>query len=295
MTWSRRQFLAAGAVAGLSGAAVAIEPIKRTGKSHLRLSLAGYSFRDRLALKGGKQEMTLEDFADLAAGYNIDAIEPTAYYFADTSLGYMAKLKAYAWRLGLDISGTAVGNDFCHTESDKQKAQIEYVKDWTERASVLGAKTVRIFAGGLKKGDTPDKALARCVAAIEECCEHAEKYGVYLALENHGGLTAKADDMLGIIKAVKHPLFGVNFDTGNFHTEDPYGDLVKIAPYAVTVQIKTEIKPAGKPTEDADLKRLTDILRDAGYRGYIALEYEARENAKTAVPRALDALRKLMG
>src|SRR5205807_5127163 len=130
------------------------------------------------------------------ASMELDAIEPTAYYFADTSNAYMAKLKMRCSRLGLDISGTAVGNDFCHPEADKLKEQLKYVKEWTERASILGAKTVRIFAGSLKKGDTEQQAIPRCVAAIEEACEHAAKYGIYLALENHGGIVATAEQML---------------------------------------------------------------------------------------------------
>ena len=60
-------------------------------------------------------------------------------------------------------------------------------------------------------------------------------------------------------------------------------------------QIKTEVQPADKPKEPADLKRLTDILRAAGFRGYIALEYEAEEDPMKGVPKAVEALRKLMG
>jgi sugar phosphate isomerase/epimerase len=295
MTLSRRQFLATASLPLVASAVNAIEPIRRNGKPHIRLSIAAYSYRQYLDLKKKPQpDMTLEDFADLAASMELDAIEPTAYYFADTSNAYMAKLKKHCARLGLDISGTAVGNDFCHTESDKLKAQLKYVKEWTERASIMGAKTVRIFAGSLKKGDTEQQAVARCVAAIEEACEHAAKYGIYLALENHGGIVATAEQMLTIIKAVKSDHFGVNLDTANFHTADPYGDLAKIAPYAVTVQLKTEIHPKGENAEEADLKKLLDILRDANYRGYVALEYEAKEDPKTAVPKAIKALQKLV-
>src|SRR5207247_10757773 len=124
--------------------------------------------------------------------------------------------------------------------------------------------------------------------------DHAGKYGIYLALENHGGIVTTIDQMLTVVRAVKHDWFGVNFDTGNFHSADPYADLTQLAPYAVTVQIKTEIQ-RGKLKEDADLKRLTDILRSAGYRGYVALEYEAAEEPKSAIPRHIETLKKLMG
>jgi hydroxypyruvate isomerase len=106
--------------------------------------------------------------------------------------------------------------------------------------------------------------------------------------------------MMHLIKGVKHEFFGVNFDSGNFRTADPYGDLAKIAPYAVNAQIKTEIHPiksgATKPTtEEADLKRLVDILKAANYRGYVALEYEAKEDPIKAIPRHAAELRKLIG
>jgi sugar phosphate isomerase/epimerase len=300
MSLSRRQLfqssLAVGAGCWLAAPSRAIEPISRTGKPTIRLSLAAYSFRQLLDLKKKpKQEMTLHDFIDFAAGQPLDAVELTAYYFPETSSDYLAALKGHCTRLGLDVSGTAVGNDFCVADPEKLKAQIAMVKQWVEHTSRLGGKTIRIFAGNIPKGDTEEASRERCVASIQEACDYAAKYGIYLAIENHGGITATADQLLAIVKAVKHDYFGVNLDTGNFHTEDPYADLEKIAPYAVTTQIKTEVQPKGKPKEEADLKRLLDILRKTGYRGYVALEYEAAEDAKIAVPRHLETLRKLLG
>src|SRR6266542_4133422 len=159
----RRQFLRSGLAAGaglaLSASGLpAIEPIRRNGKSHLRLSLAAYSFRKYLDLKiKPKPPMTLDDFVDLAAALDLDAVEPTAYYFADTSPAYLARLKGRCSRLGLDISGTAVGNDFCHPDANKLKGQIASVKEWAERAAMLGAKTVRIFSCTVQKSDTEEK------------------------------------------------------------------------------------------------------------------------------------------
>jgi sugar phosphate isomerase/epimerase len=298
---SRRHFLqtalATGAGLTLAPASShAIEPIKRNGKSHIRLSIAGYSYRKYLDLKiKPKPPMTLDDFVDLAADMNLDAVEPTAYYFAETSQEYLAHLKGKCSRLGLDISGTAVGNNFCTSNPTKLREEIQSVKKWVEHAFALGAKTIRIFAGSVDKGDTEENARARCVEAIQEACDYAAKFGIILALENHGGIVATIDQMLPIVQAVKHDWFGVNWDTGNFRSDDPYADLTRLAPYAVTVQIKTEIQRTGKKKEEADLKRLIDILRAADYRGYVALEYEADEDPKTAVPRHIESLKKLMG
>jgi sugar phosphate isomerase/epimerase len=295
---TRRQFvpsaLAAATGLALTPAASAIEPVARPGKPHLRLSLAAYSFRKYLDLKRKPPAMTLDDFIDLSAGMDLDAVEFTQYYFPRTSPDYLAHLKGRCTRLGLDVSGTAVGNTFTLRDPDKLKEQIASVKKWAEHTARLGGKTMRIFAGNLGKDDTEEQARARCALAIQEACDHAAKYGVYLALENHGGIVTTIDQMLRLVQAVKHDWFGVNLDTGNFRSPDPYADLARLAPYAVVVQIKTEIRRAGMPTEEADLKRLVDILRSAGYRGYVALEYEAAADPKTAVPQAVAALKKLL-
>ncbi|HEY7330558.1 MAG TPA: sugar phosphate isomerase/epimerase family protein [Gemmataceae bacterium] len=302
---TRRQFLHSSLLTGTGLAlgatsAAAIEPISRSGPSHLRLSLAAYSYRQSLFdyQRKGKPKtrpaMTLDDFIDLAAGMDLDAVELTAYYFPEATPEYLAHLKGRCTRLGLDVSGTAVGNNFCVADADKLREQIASVKEWTEHSARLGAKTMRIFAGTVAKNDSEEKALPRCVAAIQEACDHAAKYGIYLALENHGGITSTVDQVLALVKAVKHDWFGINFDTGNFHTDDPYSDLEKLAPYAVTVQVKTEIQRRGMKKEDADLKRLIEMLRAVRYRGYVALEYEAAEDPSTAVPRHIEALKKLV-
>ena len=293
---TRRQFLTASLVAGAAlSRSRAIEPIRRPNGSLIKLSLAGYSFNKYMSLKGkAKPAMSLDDFADFAVGLGLGAIEPTAYYFPETTPQFLTRFRGRCTRLGLDISGTAIGNDFCKLDPAELKKQIASTKEWIENAALIGAKTIRIFAGNLAKGDTEEAARGRCVAAIQEACDHAAKYGIYLALENHGGIVATAEQMLAVVKAVQHDWFGVNFDTGNFRTEDPYADLAKIAPYAVVVQIKTEIHPQGKDKQPADLKRLLDILRAAHFRGYVALEYEAAEDPRTAVPKAIAELQKLI-
>ncbi len=289
---SRRQFLSAAGVAATTPV-WAIDPIKRpSDKPDLKLSLAAYSFRSALDLK--KPTMTLFDFIDLAATLPLDAVELTSYYFAETTDEYLRKLKTHAAGKRLAISGVPVGNNFCVTDPKKLREQIDLVKAWTERTAKLEAKTVRIFAGTLEKGDTLEAAQKRVVAAIEECCEVAAKLGVMLAMENHGGITATPEQLLALVKPVKSTALGVNIDTGNFKTPDPYDDLAKIAPYGVVCQVKTEVTPTGKKTEEADLKRVVNILKKANFHGYVALEYEAKEDPKVAVPKYVKELRAII-
>jgi sugar phosphate isomerase/epimerase len=293
---NRRQFfaatLASSSLAVLPSLMKAIDPIPRKGGPLLKLSIAAYSYRDFLTAKK-QPAMTMEDFVDLAAELGLPAVEPTSYYFKDTSPAYLASLKARCTRLGLDISGGAVGNKFTEADPAKLKDEIRKTKEWTERYSLLGAKTMRIFAGNAVKGEAEEQTRSRCIEAIQEVCDHASKHGVYMALENHGGIVSTAEQLLAIVKAVKHDWFGVNLDTGNFRSADPYADLEALAPFSVTVQVKTEIHRKGEKKEDADLRRIVAILRQAQYRGYVALEYEAAEDPRTAVPRHIKTLREL--
>jgi sugar phosphate isomerase/epimerase len=292
---NRRTFLGSLAAASLirPGAAAAIEPIKRNGPPHMKLSLAAYSFRSELA--GAKKKMTLDDFVDLASTYDLDAVEPTSYYFPDPPTPeYCRSLRRHAFLQGLAISGTAVRNTFTFPPGPQLDKEIDHVKRWVDLAAELHAPSIRIFAGDLQKGTSEADARRWCIDAISRACEHAATRGVILALENHGGIVSTPEQTLAIVREVKSDWFGVNLDTGNFHGADPYADLARLAPYAVVVQVKTEIS-SGKQRQPADLARLIKLLRDVNYRGFVALEYEADADPRQAVPKYLQQLRKLIG
>jgi sugar phosphate isomerase/epimerase len=301
---NRREFLQRSAIAlaglaALSGAptASAIESFKRAGKPQLRLSLAAYSFRQffkdsKDAKADAPRRIDMLGFINYCAEQNC-AAETTSYYFpASVTDEFLLKVKRQAFLRGVEISGTAVGNTFTHKPGPKRDAEIKSVKAWVDHAAVLGAPHIRVFAGA-PQGTTKEEAKKLCIEAMEECCEYAGTKGVFLGLENHGGIVAESADILEIVRAVKSPWCGINLDTGNFRTDDPYRDLELIAPYAVNVQWKAEVQPrAAKQKQTADLKRLVKILRDANYQGYVALEYEAEEDPWAAVPRLLGQMRE---
>jgi sugar phosphate isomerase/epimerase len=290
----RRSFLlsaVAGTAAFSQTSAHAIGPIARTGGHTFKLSMAAYSYRDLLQAKPPK--LTLIDFIDDCAKFGLDGTELTSYYMPQQPAAeYLRQLKSEAFRRGLDVSGTAVGNDFCFPPGEVHDRQIASVKRWIEYADMMDAPVIRIFAGTAKPEVSSDDSRRLAVEAIEECCRHAAKYGVFLALENHGGITAEADDVLDIVRAVESPWFGVNLDTGNFHTADVYGDLARLAPYSLNVQVKVSIQPAGKQSQPTDFARLAKILRDAGYRGYIVLEFEERGDPRTECRRYIEQMRE---
>jgi sugar phosphate isomerase/epimerase len=301
---NRREFMVATAASGIALATgqpirAAVIP-ERNGSPYMKLSLAGYSFNRFLKRRpapeeAAKAKMSLEDFIDFCAKMDLDGCEPTSYYFpAQVTYPYLQQIKHQAFRLGLDISGTAIGNDFCVPYGEQWDAQVRDARRWIEYAGALGAPAIRFFAGNVPKGDTEDAALERCVHGLNECLKYAPYHGVFVALENHGGITATPEQLLRIVENVTpSPWFGINFDSGNFRTDDPYRDLEKIAPYTVNAQIKVNIHKNGVE-EPADFGRIISILKDADYRGYVVLEYEGKEDPFEAIPGHLKRLRKLI-
>ncbi len=304
---TRREFLRAGAVVASAASLLpvvsrAMEPIARTGKPRHMLSLAAYSFRDFFkdsnSRKGAPPEKAIDlfDFVNFCGEHNC-AAEVTAYYFpSNITPEFLLRLKRHAFLRGVPISGSAVGNTFTGAVGPARDKQIADVKKWIDHAALLSAPHIRIFAGAPAKDMPKNEAMKLCIAAIEECCEYAGNKGVVLGLENHGGIVAEPADLLAIVQAVKSPWFGINLDTGNFHTEDPYADLARCARYAVNVQVKGVIRRRGqKEDEPTDMNRIGKLLRESGYQGYVAREYEMAESPWTAVPRLLEQLRAAIG
>jgi sugar phosphate isomerase/epimerase len=304
----RREFLSATAqtalavaTLGLGGREVArgIEPIKRPGPPRIRLSLAAYSFREFFAAnkkasrpKPADRQITMDDFVDYCADQGCDGAELTSYYFPEGfGPDYLLQLRRRAFLRSVAISGSAIANDFTKPKGPERDAQIALVRKWVDHCALLGAPHIRVFAGPAGKLD-PTAAKKNCIEALEEAGAYAGSRGIFLGLENHGGIVAEPADLLDIVRAVKSPWVGINLDTGNFHGDDPYAELAQCAPYAVNVQFKSQILRRGqKQKEPADLTRVVKLLRDANYQGYFALEYEAPEDPWEAVPELLKKMK----
>ena len=294
----RRRFLAGCTAAsaamlgsGLNARLGAIEPITRSGPASFKFSLAAYSYRGLLS--GNSPKLKLSDFIRDCALFGVDGTELTSYYFpAEVTEEYLEDIKGQCGRLQLEISGTAVRNDFGQTDDEARQKDIDWVKQWSVYAAAMGAPVIRIFAGHVKQGTDPAVAHKLMVQSMEECCEYSGKLGVKLALENHGGPTATPAGLLALVRDVKSPWFGVNLDTGNFHTEDPYGDMAKAAPYAINVQVKVVTSGPDKKKTPTDYGRIAKLLRDAGYQGYVVLEYEETGDPREECPKHLDQLRE---
>lgn len=289
----RRDFLRFGAFAAVAGAlgasADAAAPVERGKPPRIKLSCCAYSYRQFLS--GSDKTMTLEDFVETCAEMGLDGVELTTYYWESREPAYVNRLKRTCFLLGMDVSGTAVGNNFCVPPGAGRDKQVAAVKRWIDCAAELGAPVMRVFAGRAPRGVTEDEARGWVGQCLEECARHAAERGVMLALENHGGVTTTAEGLLAIVKQVESDWVGVNLDTGNFRSPDPYADIEKAAPYALNCHAKTNVHPVGRSASEADFGRIVDILRSVGYRGYISIEYEAREDPRTGVPKFAEKIR----
>lgn len=277
----RREFIAAVTLPLLATAAGAREPIKRTLPARLRPSLAAYSLREYFTLMRDKPQTPRSDgmvidcfgFIDYCVSLQCDAAEITSYFLPpQVSDSYLRELRQYAFLQGVTISGTAIGNDFTVDDPKKLQQQIDDTIGWIKKASVLGAPHIRIFAGTAQQlGESEEKMNAIC-AAVNECAKVAEEYGIFLGVENHGGIGA--DQLLHVMGRVDNSWVGINLDTGNFVSNDPYREMELCAPFAVNVQFKSSLKtPEGK-AYPADFDRIAGILQASKYRGFVALEYE---------------------
>ena len=252
----------------------------------MRLSCCAYSYRDLLT--AGR--MTLEGFLDTCRDLGFDGVELTQYYFPQEDAGYLAHVKREAFARGLDVAGTAVGGNFISADAEARAKQVAHVCDWLEKSARLGSPVLRVFAGGLPKGVAEETAAGWVREGLERCAEVGAQCGVVVALENHGGLTATADGVLALLEPFAGgPWVGLNLDFGNF-TGDIYEQYGRCAPLAVTTHAKVTVRQ-GEERKSVDYRRVVRILRDAGYRGYLSIEYEEPDDPVTGVDRFAAYLR----
>lgn len=261
-----------------------------TKESRFKMSLNAFSFNEPLT----DGSMTVEEMMEFSADIGFDAVDITAYYFKGypevPSDDYLHEIKRKAFRLGLDISGTGVRNDFTLADPEKRKAEVQLVKNWIEAASKLGAPVIRIFAGTkVPDGYSWNNVVAWMINDIEQCIEHGRKFGVVVAIQNHNDFLKTSEHVIRIIEMVNSEWFGLILDTGSYRVGDPYEEIEKTIQFAVNWQIKENIFIDGMEVE-TDLNRLVEIIRRSGYRGYLPIETLGAGDPKLKVKTLYDKL-----
>jgi sugar phosphate isomerase/epimerase len=197
-------------------------------------------------------------------------------------LGQMANQMAKTGTSCQHISNNAP-RDICELDAEKRKTGVEVAKKWLDGAKILGAKSMRVNSGGPRiapsavatadypKADDLARYLSNCIESFKEMADHGSKVGVKVTLENHWGLTANPINIRIIVDEVGSPFCEASPDFCNWeHEYLMYNGLKALAPYAHT-NVHAKFWNRWK---DNNVARSVKIMRDAGFDGTFALEYE---------------------
>lgn len=266
----------------------------KENKARFHSAICAYSFRTQFQAK----TMTYAGLIRLAADLGADGIDMTVYWLPDTSDETLLSLKKLAYRSAVHIYSLAVRANMAQPTPALQAAEIENVRRWLSAAEKVGASHMRVFGGAVPKGATEDQAVAWAVETLKRCADEAAKKGIMLGVEDDGGITTNADRTVEIVSKADSPWVGINLDVGNF-PNDAYRQIEMCAPYATNVHLKTLVRVDGD-RQRADWPRILRILGQAGYRGYLALEYEefpeqATERVPGLIAKLKDDIRSAVG
>jgi L-ribulose-5-phosphate 3-epimerase len=284
---NRRNFLrttaAAGAAMGLNSlphstavAADAKEPL-------FKISLAEWSFHR--ALKAGKMDNL--DFPLVAKrDFDIDCVEYVNVFFMDKAKdsAYLKDLKQRC-----DDNGVTSGLIMCDGEGDlgdadeaKRRQAVENHYKWVEAAKFLGCHSIRVNARG---GGNAEEQHKHAVDGLRRLSEFGAKHDMNVIVENHGGNSSNGKWLAGVIKEVVDsglkncgtlPDFG-NFNISPTEKYDRYVGVAELMPYAKGVSAKTHVFNEDGDEAEIDYVKMMKIVLDAGYHGYVGIEWEGEK------------------
>lgn len=251
---------------------------KSKASEELIPAVNAYSFSDLLEARSARdkqQVYTLFNLLEWCATQKIKALDPTAYFFPTypevPSDEYLEKFRNYASKVGVTISGTGIRNNFASPDPSVRAEGVQLAKDWIVAASKIGAPVIRVFAGEIPEGHEWEEVAGWMIECYKELVPFGKQYGVKIGIQNHGDMLQTAEQCLYVLKAVDSEWVGLIVDTGNFKTEDPYKDIAEVVPYAINWQVKESAFGLGSDIP-VDYKRLVQIVKDGGYKGYFPVE-----------------------
>jgi sugar phosphate isomerase/epimerase len=145
----------------------------------------------------------------------------------------------------------------------------------------------------LPPGATTEQAAGWSVEVMKAACDYAGRRGITLGIENHQGISQRADTLLEIIRRVDSPYAGINLDITHFiptPAADAYAQIEACIPFATHTHIRHKFDSG----EAIDLDRVWQLFAKGGYKGYMSVEYEnENEEVTTGMPKLIDEMRKL--
>ncbi len=288
---NRRGFLGSSLVAGAAGLGLAgvaspglgkeegIPAAKRRaagestpGDLLFEISLAQWSLHK--ALQGGK--MTNMDFPGVAKNeFGIGAVEYVNSFFKDKArdTSYLSELKARCDDLGVHsllIMCDGEGQLGDANDAARQKAVENHFR-WVEAANLLGCHSIRVNAAS---SGSFEEQQGRAADGLSKLGEFADQHNINVLVENHGGLSSNGKWLVGVMERVGRPNVGTLPDFGNFYDYDRYQGVAELMPFAKAVSAKSHVFDAEGNESEIDYFRMMKIVLEAGYRGFVGVEWE---------------------
>lgn len=266
----------------------------------------------REAKRAGADGVELLDFFYTGQG----TASPTA--LTSSEVGDMhAEAVATLKETGLPIPIFSIAQNFAKVDPAERENQLSKIKFGVDEAVLYGAGVVRVFAGDVAEGITFDQAREWIVEGLSKASEYAYERDIRLALENHGTLAGRGDQVKGLIEDVRkrsgNDALGANPDTGNFLlvNQPSHEAIQQVASYANMVHFKDFLRePSGHEgfayqalngdrfigtavgEGEVNLGACIQALREGGFDGWLSVEYEGEEDPFTAVPRSIENARQ---
>jgi len=296
---SRRGFLKGAAtavpVASLARTSILLSGLQACTKREplYKISLAEWSLHRTL----NAGELDNLDFPGVARNeFDIEAVEYVNSFFKDKArdTAYLSELKTRA-----DDNGVRSLLIMCDGEGalgDPDDAArttaVENHHRWVDAAQYLGCHSIRVNA---QSDGTPEEQKDLAVDGLSRLTEFADPFGINVIVENHGGVSSNGAWLASVMSAVDHPRCGTLPDFGNFRIEegvwyDRYQGMTELMPYAKAVSAKSHVFDEHGNERNTDYEQIMRIVLDAGYRGYVGIEYEGSELPEMEGIRATQAL-----
>ena len=289
------QFGAGISLAGIAGSELFADDKKRE-KPLYKISLAQWSLNTLFF--GGKLDNL--DFAKTAQhDFKINAIEYVNQFFFDKAKDkkYLPEMKKRAEGEGVKSLLVMVDREGNLGDPDKIKRReaVEKHFKWAEAAKFFGCHSLRVNAAS---AGSYEEQLELAADGLRQLTEFGAELGLNVIVENHGGLSSNGQWLAAVMKKVDHPRCGTLPDFGNFILDrktgeeyDRYKGVKELMPFAKAVSAKShDFDEQGNDTK-TDFLKMMKIVVDAGYDGYVGIEYEGNRLSKHA---GIKATKKLL-
>ncbi len=252
------------------------------------ISCESYSLRELI----GSGQLTLLTFPAFVKNLGITGVTLNDMFFESWDKDYLDRLKQAVADAGCVVTGMIIEGNLATGDEGARRAQIEEDLRKLRAAAYLGAPVVRINIGGTDdEQQDPTVGVERVVAAFREMLPVAKELGVKITIENHGGVSKKADWILRVIKGTDPKWVGSCLDFGNWPDEVRYEECRKLAPYAYHVHAKAHAFDESGEAE-YDFGRILATLRAAGCKAALSIEWEGGGDPVVGVEKSRDLLLK---